>query len=192
MATVYKDVTPALVRKGVTNFFHNLADAWSFVNSVLQLKPQAAAESLLRFEVNTFLGLGGLLDIASEMNIERHREDFGQTLGRWGIRSGPYLVLPFLGPSTLRDTAAFTLNSIGDPVVSFSNVPVRNSAYALRVINTRARLLGAALDRYSFTRDVFLQIRRRDVDGDNGDGNLPIDPPDDPPADAASKDEAKP
>jgi phospholipid-binding lipoprotein MlaA len=192
VATVYKEVTPTLVRRGVNNFFQNLTDAWSFVNSVLQLKPQAAAESLLRFQVNTFFGLGGLLDVASEMNIERHREDFGQTLGRWGVRSGPYLVLPFLGPSTLRDTAAFTLNSIGDPVASFSNVPVRNSAYVLRIVDTRARLLGAtamlegaALDRYSFTRDVFLQIRRRDVEGENGEDNLPNDPPDDPPVDAA-------
>jgi phospholipid-binding lipoprotein MlaA len=198
VASAYKEVVPTLVRKGVNNFFANLGDAWSFVNNVLQLKPLGAVESLTRFNVNTILGVGGLFDIASEMNIDRHKEDFGQTLGRWGVRSGPYLVLPLLGPSTLRDTAAFTLNSVGDPVASFSNVPVRNSAYVLRIVDTRARFLGAssvlegaALDRYSFTRDVFLQLRRRDVEGENGEDNPSNDPSYDPPADAPSKDASK-
>jgi phospholipid-binding lipoprotein MlaA len=199
VASAYKEVVPTIVRKGVNNFFANLGDAWSFVNNVLQLKPLGAVESLTRFNVNTFLGVGGLFDIATEMNIDRHKEDFGQTLGRWGIRSGPYLVLPLLGPSTLRDTAAFTLNSVGDPVASFSNVSVRNSAYVLRIVDTRARFLGAssmlegaALDRYSFTRDVFLQIRRRDVEGENGEDNPPNEPADDPSKDVPSKEAAKP
>jgi phospholipid-binding lipoprotein MlaA len=199
VATAYKEVVPTLVRKGVNNFFANLGDGWSFINNVLQLKPLGAVESLTRFNVNTFLGLGGLLDVASEMNIDRHKEDFGQTLGRWGVRSGPYLVLPLLGPSTLRDTAALTLNSIGDPVVHLRDVPLRNSMYVTRIIDTRARLLGAtsvlegaALDRYSFTRDVFLQIRRRDVAGENGEDDAPNDPVDDPSKDLPAKDAAKP
>lgn len=194
VASTYKEVVPTLVRKGVNNFFANLGDAWSFVNNVLQLKPLGAVESLTRFNVNTILGVGGLFDVASEMNIDRHKEDFGQTLGRWGVRSGPYMVLPILGPSTLRDTAAWTLNSVGDPVVHLRNVPLRNSMYVTRVIDTRARLLGAtsvlegaALDRYSFTRDVYLQIRRRDVEGENGADNAPNDPVDDPSRDAPAK-----
>lgn len=183
VAETYKEVTPNLVRRGVNNFFANLTDLWSFVNNTLQLKPREAMESLTRFNLNTFFGLGGLLDIASEAGIERHREDFGQTLGRWGIPSGPYLVVPFLGPSTLRDTAARAINATGDPVYYVSDVVKRNSLYVLRVVDLRASLLRAgnvleeaALDRYTFTRDVYLQIRQREVLGDKAD-DAPQDAP---------------
>ena len=114
VATVYKNGVPPLVRTGVSNFFGNLGDVWSFVNSVLQFKFQNAAENFMRLNVNTFFGLGGILDIASELNIERHKEDFGQTLGRWGVPAGPYLVLPLLGPSTVRDTVALPVDYKGD------------------------------------------------------------------------------
>ena len=97
LAIVYRDAVPALARTGVSNFFGNLRDVWSAANSLLQLKIQNAADSVLRVSVNTVFGLGGLLDIATEAGIERHREDFGQTLGRWGVGPGPYLVLPILG-----------------------------------------------------------------------------------------------
>src|SRR5262249_25497303 len=103
VATVYRQHVPPLVRTGVSNFFGNLTDLWSSVNSLAQLNVPHALENFMRFNVNTFFGLGGILDIASEMNIERHREDFGQTLGRWGMPAGPYIMLPLLGPSTLRD-----------------------------------------------------------------------------------------
>lgn len=183
VAETYKDVTPTLVRRGVNNFFANLSDLWSTVNNALQLKPLETIESLMRFNMNTFFGLGGLIDVASEFNIERHREDFGQTLGRWGVPSGPYLVLPLLGPSTVRDTAARALNATGDPVRHIDNVSLRNELYVLRIIDLRASLLRAggmfdeaALDRYSFARDVFLQVRRREVLGDK-DEELPDDPP---------------
>lgn len=176
VAEAYKEVMPTIVRRGIHNFFENISDLWSFVNNALQLRPREAVESLTRFNLNTFFGLGGLLDIASEAGIERHREDFGQTLGRWGVPSGPYLVVPLLGPSTLRDTAARALNAQGDLVRYVDNVPTRNELYILRLIDQRAGLLGAgavleeaALDRYSFTRDVFLQIRQREVRGDNAD-----------------------
>lgn len=176
IAEVYKEVMPTLVRRGIHNFFENISDLWSFVNNALQLRPREAAESLTRFNLNTFFGLGGLLDIASEAGIERHREDFGQTLGRWGVPSGPYLVVPLLGPSTLRDTAARALNAQGDLVRYVDHVPTRNELYTLRLIDLRASLLGAgavleeaALDRYTFTRDVFLQIRQREVRGDSFD-----------------------
>ena len=170
VATVYKDVLPQPVRTGVGNFFGNLGDAWSFVNNVLQAKPEGALHSFWRVVVNTTVGLGGVLDPASEMHLERHREDFGQTLGRWGAESGPYLVLPILGPSTLRDTIALPVDYLGRPQAQIQDVPVRNSLTVLDAVDTRARLLGveqlldqAALDPYTFQRDAFLQKRRNDV-----------------------------
>ena len=111
VATVYREQVPAMARTGVSNFFGNLSDAWSSVNSLLQFKLQNAAEDWMRFSFNTVFGFAGVLDIASEMNIERHREDFGQTLGRWGVPAGPYIVLPLLGSSTLRDTVALPVDS---------------------------------------------------------------------------------
>jgi phospholipid-binding lipoprotein MlaA len=186
VATAYKEIVPTMVRRGANNFFANLGDGWSFVNSALQLKPQEALDNLFRFNMNTLFGLGGLIDVASEFNIERHREDFGQTLGRWGVRSGPYLVLPLLGSYTLRDAAAISVNALGDPVRQIKNTPLRNTLYFGRIVDSRARFLGAssvleeaALDRYSFVRDVFLQVRRREVEGESGD-----DAPQDDPAPA--------
>ena len=106
VATVYRDVLPQPVRTGFGNFFGNLGDVWSFVNNVLQAKPEGSLHSFWRVVVNSTIGLGGVLDPATEMRLERHREDFGQTLGRWGVPPGPYFVIPLLGPSTVRDTAA--------------------------------------------------------------------------------------
>jgi phospholipid-binding lipoprotein MlaA len=176
VATAYRNVTPAPVRTGVSNFFGNIGDLWSFVNSVLQLKPQGAAENFMRFSFNTVFGFAGILDIASELNIERHKEDFGQTLGRWGVPAGPYLVIPVLGPSTVRDASALTIDGSGDLVRQINHVPTRNTLYTLRAVETRANLLRAgsvldeaALDKYSFTRDVYLQYRRADVYDENGD-----------------------
>ncbi|VWX58066.1 Phospholipid-binding lipoprotein MlaA [Burkholderiales bacterium 8X] len=175
-AEAYRRVVPSTVRTGVNNFFGNLTEVWSFANSVAQLKLQNSAETFMRFNVNTVFGLGGLLDIATEAGIDRHQEDFGQTLGRWGVPSGPYLVLPLLGPSTVRDTAALTLDRQGDLLNAVNDIPVRNSMYVLRLVDLRASLLragqlldDAALDKYSFTRDAFLQRRRNDV----YDGNIP-------------------
>jgi phospholipid-binding lipoprotein MlaA len=170
VATVYRDVTPQMVRTGVTNFFANLGDAWSAVNNLLQAKGQAAGESVMRFGFNTVFGFGGLLDWGTAMGIPRHKEDFGQTLGYWGVPAGPYVVLPLLGPSTVRDTAALPVDWKGDLVTHIDHVSVRNSLIATRIVNTRANLLragevldDAALDRYSFTRDVYLQVRDGDV-----------------------------
>ena len=176
VATAYRNVLPSPVRTGVNNFFGNLGDVWSFANSVMQLRLQNSAETFMRVNVNTFFGLGGLLDIATEAGIDRHKEDFGQTLGRWGVPSGPYLVIPLLGPSTVRDAAVIPIDSKGDLVGAVQDIPVRNSMYVLRVVDQRSnflrasQLLGdAALDKYSFTRDVFLQRRANEVH----DGNLP-------------------
>jgi phospholipid-binding lipoprotein MlaA len=171
VATAYVDITPSPVRTGVNNFFGNLGDLWSAVNAGLQLRPRETADNLLRFGVNTVLGFGGLLDIASEAGIERTRIDFGQTLGRWGVPSGAYLVLPFFGPSTVRDTGGLVADSAADPVGHVDHIPSRNSLYALRVVDTRAGLLragelfnDAALDPYSFMRDFYLNRRQRQID----------------------------
>lgn len=175
VANAYKAVVPELVRKGVSNFFGNLGDLWSGVNNLLQGKPGDAATQVGRVLVNTTVGLGGLLDVAADAGLERKREDFGQTLGSWGVPSGPYLVLPLLGPSTLRDTAARPVDSIGNPVGKISDVPVRNSLTGLDIIDTRVKLLGVtgmmadALDPYSMTRNAYLAKRRYDV----YDGNPP-------------------
>ncbi len=170
VATAYVKVLPSPVRTGVNNFFGNLGDVWSFANSVAQLRLQNSAETFMRVNVNTVFGLGGLLDVATEAGIDRHKEDFGQTLGRWGVPPGPYLVLPVLGSSTVRDAAALPVDSKGDLVHVVQDIPVRNSLYVLRAVDMRAGLLragqllgDAALDKYSFTRDVFLQRRQNDI-----------------------------
>ncbi|WP_353236392.1 VacJ family lipoprotein [Diaphorobacter ruginosibacter] len=170
VATVYHDVAPKPVRTGVSNFFANLGDIWSFVNNLLQGRGTEAFDSMVRVNVNTVFGLGGLLDIASEMGVQRHKQDFGLTLGRWGLNTGPYLVLPLLGPSTVRDTVALPVDFYGDVAGHISDVRVRNSLYGLRIVEKRESLLNvgdvleaAALDPYSFTRDVYLQVRSQRV-----------------------------
>ncbi|MBL0919428.1 MAG: VacJ family lipoprotein [Hydrogenophaga sp.] len=184
VANAYVKVTPSPVRTGVSNFFGNLGDLWSSVNAGLQLRPRETAENLMRFSVNTVLGFGGLLDIATEAGIPRTRIDFGQTMGRWGVPSGPYVVLPLLGPSSARDSVGLMVDAEGDLVRHVDHVPTRNSLYTLRVVDTRAQLLragslleGAALDKYSFTRDFYLNRRQSQIDDmidkgiGMGDGN---------------------
>jgi len=166
VATAYRDGVPSPVRQGVSNFFGNLQDAWSVVNNALQFKGEAAMDSFFRFGVNTFIGLGGLLDVATEMNIEKHTKDFGHTLGYWGVGPGPYLVLPLLGPSSLRDAVALPVDRQGDFVAGVSHVPTRNTLTAVRLVDKRADVLRAsamldevALDKYTFIRDAYLQRR---------------------------------
>lgn len=177
VATVYRDVTPDLVRTGVNNFFSNLRDLWSAANAALQLRPREAVENFMRFGVNTFWGIGGVFDVASEMQIERTPLDFGQTLGRWGVPSGPYLVLPLMGPSSVRDTVGMSVESTGDLLGTIDHIPTRNVLYGLRIVETRANLLRAgslldqaALDKYSFTRDAYLQRRESQIRALTGRG----------------------
>jgi phospholipid-binding lipoprotein MlaA len=178
VATAYTSAVPSPVRTGVSNFFGNIGDAWSFVNNLLQADVEGALYSFWRVAVNTTFGLGGILDPATEMRLDRHRKDFGLTLGRWGMPPGPYLVLPILGPSTLRDTIALPVDTYGSLTNHIQDVPVRNSLFGVHVVDTRAQLLNAtnlldqaALDPYSFTRDAWLQKRRNDV----YNGNPPPD-----------------
>jgi len=173
---LYVKALPSFVRTGVSNFLGNLGDVWSMTNSALQLKGQATVETLMRIHVNTFFGLGGLLDVATEMRLEKRKEDFGQTLGYWGVKPGPYVVLPLLGPSTLRDTLALPLDMQGDASQRFSDEATRNALTTTRILDIRSGLLqtvdvvkAASLDPYSFVRDGYLQKRRNDI----YDGNPP-------------------
>lgn len=185
VATGYQKVVPEFVRGMVHNFFANAEDAWSAVNNLLQGKGQAAFDMLVRFNTNTFFGVGGLFDVASEAGIERQPEDFGQTLGKWGVGSGPYIVWPVLGPSTLRDSVALPMDHAASPAVLLrGDTAGQLGLYGVQLIDTRANLLGAtrvideiALDKYSFVRDGYLARRRSLI----YDGN----PPDEgtPPAD---------
>ncbi|MGE0312046.1 MAG: VacJ family lipoprotein [Lautropia sp.] len=177
LARGYQAVVPETVRFIVGNMFANLGDVYTALNQLLQGKPVLALSDLTRFVVNSTWGFAGAADVASAIGLARHDEDFGQTLGRWGVPSGPYLVLPFFGPSTFRDAPARYVDSYGNPVGYIPDIPARNSAYGLSVVDTRAGLLrserlldGAALDKYSLIRDGWLQRRRNAVhDGDPPD-----------------------
>ncbi|WP_374584200.1 MlaA family lipoprotein [Ideonella dechloratans] len=179
VAETYQKVVPSMVRSGVSNALGNLGDVWSAVNQLLQGKVGNAGEMTFRVLTNTVFGIGGLMDPATELGMERRSEDFGQTLGRWGVPPGPYVVLPLLGSSTARDTAATPVDmyaSLDTQLTSGTSATLGVSV--LKVVNTRANLLGAsqlldqiALDRYSFIRDAYLARRRSQV----YDGNPPDD-----------------
>jgi phospholipid-binding lipoprotein MlaA len=169
-ARLYRNVTPQGLRDAVRNFFGNLDDLFIGANNLLQGKAEAAVNDWLRFAFNTTFGLLGIHDWASDMGLEKHSEDFGQTLARWGAGDGFYLVLPLLGPSTLRDTAALPVDWEGDPVYWHTPVDERNALTVARTIGRRADLLGAsrmleeaALDRYVFLREAYLQRRRSQI-----------------------------
>jgi phospholipid-binding lipoprotein MlaA len=181
VATAYSNVVPQLVRRGVDNFFGNVADVWSAANNFLQGKGTAGVYDIMRVGTNTVFGLLGVLDVATEVGLERTREDFGQTLGWWGFGTGAYIVWPVLGPSSVRDSFGLPLDLAASPASLYKDGASRYSLTVLQLINTRANLLGAsrvlddiALDKYTFIRDAYLQRRRSLV----FDGNEP--PPDNP------------
>ena len=170
VATVYDKAVPTIVQTGIENFFGNISDVWSIANNALQFKPKETIETFMRVSVNTVFGLGGLLDLGTELRLARNKQDFGQTLGVWGFNAGPYVVLPIFGPSSVRDTFGTVVDSQVDLVNNLRNVPTRNSLTALRILDKRAELLGttnamdeAALDRYTFTRDVYLRRRASSI-----------------------------
>jgi len=174
VARAYRAVLPGIVRTGVSNFFSNLEDVWISVNDVLQGKFQQGVDDFGRVLFNSTFGIAGIFDFASELGFQKHNEDFGQTLGSWGVGSGAYLVLPILGPSTIRDGFGLLLDTRADLVFYIDGVPVHNSLYGTRAIANRANLLDAssvieqaALDKYAFVREAWLQRRRNLVyDGD--------------------------
>ena len=186
VAKGYRRIVPGILRTGISNFFSNLEDVWISVNDVLQGKFQQGLDDFTRVIFNSTFGIAGVFDFASELGLEKHNEDFGQTLGWWGVGSGAYLVLPILGPSTVRDGFGLVFDTQADLVFQIDGVPVHNSLYGTRAINNRANLLDAssvidqaALDKYSFVREVWLQRRRNLVH----DGNPPREreEPDDEP-----------
>ncbi|MCH4563725.1 VacJ family lipoprotein [Halomonas sp. EGI 63088] len=176
VARGYRTVTPEPLQTGVGNFFSNLGEIRTALNSVLQGKPGNAGIASSRFLINTTLGIGGLWDYATQMEITGREEDFGQTLGVWGLGEGAYLVLPLLGPSTVRDTAGLPLDTYTYPLAYVEDDKVRFGLTGLRVVDTRAGLLDQEElirgDRYSFIRDAWLQRRRFEV----SDGELGEDP----------------
>lgn len=170
VAKGYDEAAPLPVKAVVGNFFGNLQDAWTSVNNLLQGKPGDAASDAGRFLVNTVVGIGGAFDVASEMGLSKHSEDFGQTLGVWGVGDGPYFYWPIIGPRTARDTAGWAVDSWADPVWNLNDIPVRNSMVAVRFIDIRASLLPAdkvvdeaAFDKYNYIRDAYLQSRHSKI-----------------------------
>jgi phospholipid-binding lipoprotein MlaA len=179
VAEAYQFVLPEFVRTGVTNFFSNIGDVFVAVNNLLQGKPGNAANDIGRFLVNSTIGILGLFDVATDAGLEKNKEDFGQTLGVWGVPSGPYVVLPLFGPSSVRDTAGLALDIKTDFILNSNqlNHDQKVGSTVLRVVNQRANLLDAsqlledaAFDKYSFLRDSYLQRRRNQV----YDGNPPL------------------
>jgi phospholipid-binding lipoprotein MlaA len=173
-AEAYKKTLPQFMQTGVSNFFGNLGDAWTAANNFMQGKVEHGVTDVMRVAVNSTMGLLGVLDIATEAGLPKHSEDFGQTLGKWGVKSGPYFVLPVLGPSTVRDSLATPIDLSADPWAYVSAAPWTITGSVVRVVDLRARALDAsnlleeaALDRYVFVRDAYLQRRQSRVyDGD--------------------------
>jgi phospholipid-binding lipoprotein MlaA len=193
VAKGYQAAVPELVRTGVSNFFGNFGDGWSAINNLLQGKGEAAGTMVMRVAANTLFGIGGIFDVASDLGMERSTEDFGQTLGRWGMPAGPYVVWPLLGPSTARDSLARPLDLAWSPSLAINDTGVKWSLSALNLIDTRANLLGAsdvvdglAFDKYTFIRDAYV-ARRRNLVYDGNPPDLPEDKEPAEPAPAAPK-----
>ena len=183
LARGYQTIMPAPVDRGITRFFANLEDVQIGLNNLLQAKFGAALSDIGRFGINSTLGILGFLDVASNMGLEKHEEDFGQTLGKWGFSSGPYLVLPVIGPSSARDAVGFAGDWVVNPIYTqIESATISWTLYGIRYVDRRADLLkasrilqSAALDPYSFVRDSYMQRRESLV----VDGKMPQDEDDD-------------
>lgn len=170
VAQVYDKLVPLPAKVGAGNFFGNAGDLWIGVNSALQGKFSDAGVDISRLLINSTVGIFGLFDVASELGLDKHDEDFGQTLAVWGAGDGGYLFVPIIGPRTMRDAVGWGVDSYGDPVWSAHPVSLRNSMVAIRFVDIRASLLPAdkvveeaALDKYSYIRDAYLQRRRNQI-----------------------------
>lgn len=174
VAKGYDAVAPLPVKVAVGNFFGNIWDSWTAVNNLLQGKGGDALSDVGRVLINSTIGIGGAFDVASEMGLTKHSEEFGQTLGKWGVPDGPYFYWPIIGPRTTRDTVGWMVDTYYDPVWRVDNIPLRNSLVGVRYIDLRASVLPtdkvieeAAFDKYSYIRDAYLQHRRNEIfDGD--------------------------
>jgi phospholipid-binding lipoprotein MlaA len=180
----YRFVLPEFVREGIYNFFSNYSDIYTALQNMLQGKPDFAFNDLMRVVVNTTFGLGGLIDMATPGGLEKHKEDWGQTFGVWGVPAGPYVVLPFFGPSNVRDTFGTVADLESDYLFRLlPDVALRNSLTGLRVVNARNTyyeagdlLDGAAIDKYSFMRDAYIQRRQYQINEgrDDEEPTMPV------------------
>ena len=174
-AEIYRSVTPDVLETGITNFFRNLNELDNTANQILQGKPILAINDFSRFIINTTFGLAGFLDVGTNLGLERHDEDFGQTLGAWGVGSGPFLMLPLLGPSTPRGLAGRSVSSVLSGTFAIEENDVRIGITAIDVLETRARYLEVETliigDRYSFIRDSYMQYQ----DFESSDGKNQVD-----------------
>ncbi|MDR2787806.1 MAG: VacJ family lipoprotein [Candidatus Accumulibacter sp.] len=176
IAEGYDTVVPGPVKAGIGNFFGNIADLWIAANNLLQGEITEGASDVGRVLVNSTVGIVGLIDVASDLGLEKHAEDFGQTLGKWGVGEGPYLYWPLVGPRNVRDTFGLVVDAWVDPMERIHDVAARNTLIGVHFIDLRASLLptdrlieAAAFDKYSYIRDAYFQMRRNAV----YDGNPP-------------------
>ncbi|MCF3195726.1 MULTISPECIES: MlaA family lipoprotein [Pseudomonas] len=163
IAQGYQFITPQFLEDGIHNMYRNVGDVRNLANNVLQVKPHAAGVDTARLLMNTIVGVGGFFDVGTKMGLQRNDEDFGQTLGYWGLSSGPYLVLPLLGPSTVRDALGIYPDSYAEPYRYMHDVSARNTVAGMKIIDARANLLSAEKlitgDKYIFIRNAYLQSR---------------------------------
>ena len=182
-ALVYRKVTPQFARTGVTNFFNNLEEIDTTINQVLQGEIKYAYNDAGRFVINTTIGLFGLIDIASKMGLERHEEDFGQTLGVWGISSGPYIMLPFLGPSNPRDLLSRPISSFLSGTFAMEDNDVKFTLVGIDALETRERLLDVETliigDKYMFVKDAYVQSREYEINNGSTEDDVFLDDMDD-------------
>ena len=182
-ALVYRKVTPQFARTGVTNFFNNLEEIDTTINQVLQGEIKYAFNDAGRFVINTTIGLFGLIDVASKMGLERHEEDFGQTLGVWGISSGPYIMLPFLGPSNPRDLLSRPISSFLSGTFAMEDNDVKFTLVGIDALETRERLLDAETliigDKYMFVKDAYVQSREYEINNGSTEDDVFLDDMDD-------------
>ena len=182
-ALVYRKVTPQFARTGVTNFFNNLEEIDTTINQVLQGEIKYAFNDAGRFVINTTIGLFGLIDVASKMGLERHQEDFGQTLGVWGISSGPYIMLPFLGPSNPRDLLSRPISSFLSGTFAMEDNDVKFTLVGIDALETRERLLDAETliigDKYIFVKDAYVQSREYEINNGSTEDDVFLDDMDD-------------
>jgi phospholipid-binding lipoprotein MlaA len=177
VAKGYQWAVPQPVRDSVTNFFSNIGDVYIAANNLVQLRIADGVGDIMRVVINTVFGVGGLFDVATVAKLPKHTNDFGITMGHYGVPPGPYMVLPFLGPSTLRDTAGLGVDYVGNPLTWVNSDAVSWGLFGVNLINTRANLLGAgdvldaaAIDKYSFVRNAYLQRRQSLIAASGGPG----------------------
>ena len=182
-ALVYRKVTPQFARTGVTNFFNNLEEIDTTINQVLQGEIKYAFNDAGRFVINTTIGLFGLIDVASKMGLEKHEEDFGQTLGFWGVSSGPYIMLPFLGPSNPRDLLSRPISSFLSGTFAMEDNDVKFTLVGIDALETRERLLDAETliigDKYMFVKDAYVQSREYEINNGSTEDDVFLDDMDD-------------